>query len=725
MDSRSSHNNVYISNRGTKLGFRGELFIQAYFLLQALVLFIYGLQISDLSAKLFNPNFAFFQFSLYCLILSLLYLTETIVLNKRPELAKSKTELKNKEKYFSVLTFMFWALTIALKTNLWHLVAGLCLIAISYAYYNKAWGKAFNISFSILLVLLIQKLWLKDNSLPESFSGVAEYKYDIQIIKTYVLAVFLIVFTIFCIYVSYKYLANKQEKLDISKERSNKKLKVVTITLSVLALLIILTTQLYLWARLRSYSVSTYDMGIFTQMYHSIIRNGKPLSTVERDFQTSHFNIHVSPTLYLLVPLFKLLPYPETLQLSQIFVVYIALIPFLLLAKEYGLRSYKLVLAGAIFSLQPAFLLSNYYDFHENIFLAPCIMFLIYFIYKGNYIGIIISGLLLLGVKEDAVIYFVAIAIYLFIGYKDKKVTKLDYKKARLLAVFMIVVGVIVFTVNILYLRNFGTGDMSGRFSNLMPNDKYGLLGMILTLIFNPSFYLLTIFLPRKFIFLFLTLMFMGFLPLFNRRFSGLALLLPLLIINLSSNYAYQFELFFQYNYGSHLMLIILALIVVTDNLFDKKEDLSHEFSSPAEGKAKRISSVLIGKNNLIALGLIVAVTASVIINVYCLNNRSSTILKALIPSYRIEEYDKVLPKIPRDEIIWADPFFTTYLADTEFLYDLDHHKYKEGEQLPRYIVMPKTKINTLEDDIQLLIDEKYMLDDISGDYISVYKLME
>ncbi len=122
MDSRSSHNNVYISNRGTKLGFRGELFIQAYFLLQALVLFIYGLQISDLSAKLFNPNFAFFQFSLYCLILSLLYLTETIVLNKRPELAKSKTELKNKEKYFSVLPFMFWALTIALKTNLWHLV---------------------------------------------------------------------------------------------------------------------------------------------------------------------------------------------------------------------------------------------------------------------------------------------------------------------------------------------------------------------------------------------------------------------------------------------------------------------------------------------------------------------------------------------------------------------------------------------------------------------------
>lgn len=172
-------------------------------------------------------------------------------------------------------------------------------------------------------------------------------------------------------------------------------------------------------------------------------------------------------------------------------------------------------------------------------------------------------------------------------------------------------------------------------------------------------------------------------------------------------------------------MLIILALIVVTDNLFDKKEDLSHEFSSHAEGKAKRISSVLISKNNLIDLGLIIAVTASVIINVYCLNNRSSTILKALIPSYRIEEYDKVLPKIPRDEIIWADPFFTTYLADTEFLYDLDHHKYKEGEQLPRYIVMPKIKINTLEDDIQLLIDEKYMLDDISGDYISVYKLME
>ena len=723
MDSTSSHNNVNINGKNTKLGLRGELFIQAYFLLQTLVLIIYDLKISDLSAKLFNLNFAFFQFSLYCLILSLLYLIETIILSKNPQFTKSETKLKSKEKYFSVLTFMFWALTISLKTNLWHLVAGLCLIAISYAYYNRAWGKTFYISFSTLLILLIQKLWQKDNSLPESFSGIAEYKYDIQVIKSYVLAVFLIVLAIFCIYVSYKYLANKQGRLNLTKDSSNKKIRVVAITLSVIVLLIILTTQLYLWSRLRSYSFSTYDMGIFTQMYHSIIRNGKPLTTVERDFQTSHFNIHVSPTLYLLVPLFKLFPYPETLQLSQIFVVYIALIPFLLLAKEYGLRSYKLVLAGVIFSLQPAFLLSNYYDFHENIFLAPCIMFLIYFIYKGNYIGIIISGLLLLGVKEDAVIYFVSIAIYLFIGCKDKKVTKLDYKKARLLAIIMIIVGVVIFTANILYLRNFGTGDMSGRFSNLMPDEKYGLLGIILTLIFNPSFYLLTIFVPRKFIFLFLTLMFMGFLPLFNRKFSGLALLLPLLIINLSSNYAYQFELFFQYNYGSHLMLLVLALIVVTDSLFAEKEDRSKELSSHKVGGKNSIISILAAKENLIVLGLITAISASAIINVYCLNSRSSTILKALVPNQRIEEYDKVLPKIPRDEIIWADPFFTTYLADTEFLYDLDHHEYKKDEALPGYIVMPKTKINSLKNEIQVLIEEHYLLDDISSDYISVYKL--
>lgn len=117
MDSRSSHNNVY-NNKNNKLGFRGELFIQAYFLLQTLVLIIYDLRISDLSAELFNPSFAFFQASLYCFILSLLYLTETIVLNRRLELTKSKTELKDKEKYFSVLAFMAWALTIALKTNL-------------------------------------------------------------------------------------------------------------------------------------------------------------------------------------------------------------------------------------------------------------------------------------------------------------------------------------------------------------------------------------------------------------------------------------------------------------------------------------------------------------------------------------------------------------------------------------------------------------------------------
>ncbi len=726
MDSVGSHKelSVNISNKSNKLGFRIELFIQAYFFLQTLVLIIYGLKISDISAAMFSPSFAFFQISLYCLILSLLYLTETIILNKRPRLAKSEMELKAKEKHFSVLAFMLWALTISVKTNLWHLVAGLCLIAIAYVYYNRAWSKTFNISFSLLFILLIQKLWQADNSLPESFSGIVEYKYDIQLIKTYVLVVFSITLATFCIYAVYKYLASKQDKLEISQENSNRKFCIIAIILSALALMIIIFTQLYLWSRLRSYSVSSYDMGIFTQMYHSINRNGKPLSTVERDFQTSHFNIHVSPTVYLLAPLFKLLPYPETLQLAQIFVVYIALIPFLLLAKAYGLRSNKLVIAGAIFSLQPAFLLSNYYDFHENIFLAPCIMFLLYFIYKGNYLGILVSGLLLLGVKEDAVIYFVAIAIYLFVGSKDEKVTQLDYKKARVIALLMVIIGVLVFTANILYLKNFGTGDMSGRFSNLMPDEKYGLLGVLLTLIFNPSFYLLTIFIPRKFIFLLLTLMFMGFLPLFNRRFAGLALFLPLLIINLSSNYAYQFELFYQYNYGSHLFLVVLALIVVTDNILAKEKEPDELNLKEAPSK-KVINKIIKSRTTLISIALVIAVSASVIININCLISRRSTISTALNPGSRIEEYNQILPKIPRDEIIWADPFFTTYLAETEFLYDLDHHKYQEGEKLPKYIVMPKSKLDDLDEEIQTLIAERFVLDELSGDYVSVYRLIK
>ena len=65
--------------------------------------------------------------------------------------------------------------------------------------------------------------------------------------------------------------------------------------------------------RYRMNYASAYDFGLFSQMYYYMDKCLLPLTTCERDGLLSHFAVHLSPIFYLLLPLYKLFPRPETL----------------------------------------------------------------------------------------------------------------------------------------------------------------------------------------------------------------------------------------------------------------------------------------------------------------------------------------------------------------------------------------------------------------------------
>ena len=70
--------------------------------------------------------------------------------------------------------------------------------------------------------------------------------------------------------------------------------------------------------RLLIYTSPNFDFGIFCNIYYNLKESFQPLSTCERDKLLSHFAVHFSPILYLLLPIYYVFPSNITLIMSLI-----------------------------------------------------------------------------------------------------------------------------------------------------------------------------------------------------------------------------------------------------------------------------------------------------------------------------------------------------------------------------------------------------------------------
>ena len=269
---------------------------------------------------------------------------------------------------------------------------------------------------------------------------------------------------------------------------------------------------------------------------------------------------------------------------------------------------------------------------------------------------------------------------------------------------------------------------MSSRYRNLMFDRELGLLSLPLTVLFNPAYYLLTLFVPAKFIYFGITLAAMGFLPLFNRNFPALVLWIPFVVMNLSNNYPYQFEFFFQYSYGSHALLLVISLMTFSDilenSILENRELESSKMSKKLNlKKMKKFKLVLEFKYFAVSLSLALAILSSSIMDIGNLQNRSGVIDDLFNPSPILLESREIMAKIPRDKVIWSDGAYTIELGDVEFLYDLYYHKPKEGEPLPDLIIVQKRYFKRYSKLLDPILEDYFEKSDISGDLVWVYEL--
>lgn len=370
-----------------------------------------------------------------------------------------------------------------------------------------------------------------------------------------------------------------------------------------LALLHIGVLSRILVLRVQNFNTPNFDFGLFVQMFHYMDKTGLPLTTLERNTLLSHFQVHFSPIFYLLLPFYKLWPRPETLQILQILVAASALIPAFLIVRELRLpRGWQTALC-ALLLLHPGLSGSSMYDLHENCFLAPLILWLLWAALRRKWGAFSVFALLLLGVKEDAFIYLFSVGLWLFCGgipscegqavldplktgeagekpmneevrekrqsmkvSEKKKWQSLSLNSVQVAGFFSMLAALVYFAAVSAWLSRGGEGVMLYRFENIQALPDWGLLGYALTAFSLPGWILEQLFMPDKLLYLLKMLLPFGLLPLFSRRLRHGFLLLPFVLINLLSNWSYQYNLNFQYHYGTTVLLFFVSAVVLWES---------------------------------------------------------------------------------------------------------------------------------------------------------------
>lgn len=428
-----------------------------------------------------------------------------------------------------------------------------------------------------------------------------------------------------------------------------KLLKGKNLYITVTLLTVFMTAQVALVAiaRHRCYSSSTFDLGIFAQMYEYMAHDFTQNTTVERNVLLSHFAVHFSPVYYLLLPLYALFPSVELLLTAQAAVCFSGVIPLLLLCRRWKYSESVTLLLSIIFLIFPAFSGGLFYDFHENAFLVPLLLWTLYFLETNYTPGIAVSALLILCVKEDAGLYVIFMALYALFGSKTKKFN----------SVMLLVIGVSGFIAVTSLVDAMGEGIKVSRYGIFLTGEQDSLTDVVLNVIKNPFFFFTKLLNEEKLLFLMQMLVPLMLLPLRTRKLSDWMLAAPVVILHLASDYAYQADIHYQYVFGTGVLLVFLC----AKNIRYCKE------------KTKTAAA---------------AVLAGVIILTGAMNGRYAFVGSMLENRSDIAATDKTLSMIPDDAVVFSTTYFTPHLARCRELYMYPAIYETDSGIVPDYVVL-------------------------------------
>lgn len=296
---------------------------------------------------------------------------------------------------------------------------------------------------------------------------------------------------------------------------------------------------------LRHYTFQTqvWDLAAFEQSFWNTVHGKIMFNNFEG---TTHFAIHFSPFLLLLVPFYFIWQSPYTLLIIQSLALALGALPLYLLAKKIINQKWAIAIA-ATYLLYPSLHWLNLFDFHAVTFAIPLFLAWFYFWEQKKYIPAIIFLALAATTAESMIVAVFVVGLYLLLFNRQQ------WKWGLAISVISLIYFVLVAKV---IMPAFGGG--------IVRLDRYAQFGASVTeiiknVILNPALTFETVFIPEKFIYLasiFVSTAFLSFIA-----WPTLILLGPGLAQNLLTDFSFQFNSFYQYD--SILVAFIFVGVVL------------------------------------------------------------------------------------------------------------------------------------------------------------------
>ncbi|MEM2486947.1 MAG: DUF2079 domain-containing protein [Candidatus Bathyarchaeia archaeon] len=168
-----------------------------------------------------------------------------------------------------------------------------------------------------------------------------------------------------------------------------------------------------------------WDLGIYMQALYTTAFYGRLLEyTLEHEANPANsiFGIHFSPFLFLLVPIYRLFPFAETLLILQSFILALgSLIIYKLSFLKLENRTVSVIISLAyLFSIQLH--QTNWFDFHLEAFIPVLVLLTYYYYVKKKFLSSYIFFILALSTFEIMPILLSPLGVYIIIkGLRKKK----------------------------------------------------------------------------------------------------------------------------------------------------------------------------------------------------------------------------------------------------------------------------------------------------------------
>ena len=437
-------------------------------------------------------------------------------------------------------------------------------------------------------------------------------------------------------------------------------------------------------AKYLSYNNFTFDFGIFAQMYERMATTFSPSTTVERSHMMSHFGVHFSPIFYLFLPGYYIFRSPLYLFYVQAAGVAAGVFAVWLIAGKLKLSG-KLTLAlELIYAFYPCLMNGTFYDFHENKFLTSIILFLFYFIISKNTLWEFIFAFLLLMVKEDAAIYLIVIALFVMINRKE------FYR-----GFIMLGMAIVYFIAAQAIVAAAGTeGVMISRLSDYFINGDRSFGSVVKAVFFDFGFLLKQMFTVEKLPFMLWMFLPVCCAPFLTKKISSLILLFPIIPINLMQSWQYQYDVDYQYTYGTAALIIVSAILVI----------------SRLKGGKKRVVVI-------VSLFMCALMSASLMVpkinnaNTYLKNSESTR-----------QQVDELIESVPTDATVTAAHALVPHLYKVEWLYTMpDYYSNNRDKPVDTDYFVIDTRYSDLANEMKQVMANNYSLVQTAG-FAELYK---